>query len=201
MKKATRKRSKLKCLDDMIVVDTAPITARPINAKKDIAAGIVYCFWNPSMPDLVKIGMTTRGVEERLAEANKKNTWQPERFECILFKVVDDAAACEKQIHTVLSDMGTRVNKRREFFRVSIDIARDVIERVVEAMPRRRMLRQSSDLVENMSAILADAFGVAWDDLHGDVSTHVDTSTHADVSPHASLRHVELERIFFDTKK
>lgn len=36
--------------------------------------GYVYCFSNPSFVDIVKIGMTTRYIEERLQEANHCGT-------------------------------------------------------------------------------------------------------------------------------
>jgi len=41
--------------------------------------GWVYAFYSRSMPGLVKIGMTTRSPEIRLAEANKGDTWRPLR--------------------------------------------------------------------------------------------------------------------------
>lgn len=39
--------------------------------------GYLYCFSNPSMPGILKIGMTTRKPEDRLCEANTSNTWKP----------------------------------------------------------------------------------------------------------------------------
>ena len=39
--------------------------------------GWVYCISNESMPGLLKIGMTDRTPQQRLAEANKSDTWRP----------------------------------------------------------------------------------------------------------------------------
>jgi len=41
------------------------------------ADGYVYCFANPSMPGILKVGATERTPEDRLREANAADTWRP----------------------------------------------------------------------------------------------------------------------------
>lgn len=81
--------------------------------------GYLYCFTNPSMPGQVKVGMTKRPPYERLAEANKPNTWCPSLFKMEFAKKVRDVKHKEKKIHELLEKHAGRANPRREFFNVS----------------------------------------------------------------------------------
>jgi hypothetical protein len=83
--------------------------------------GYVYCMSNPSMPGLLKIGMTERTPDIRLGEANMSNTWIPTSFELELAKRVINPGQKEKTLHKLLEQYTERINPRREFFRVSID--------------------------------------------------------------------------------
>ena len=78
--------------------------------------GWVYAFYSRSMPGLVKIGMTTRSPEIRLAEANKGDTWRPPgKYRILCALRVKDAVEKEKEIHAAFARerMG-----EREFFRL-----------------------------------------------------------------------------------
>lgn len=81
--------------------------------------GYVYCISNPSMPNLYKIGFTTRPMEERLQEANQSNTWIPTPFLLEFAKFVTNPQTKESTIHKILTKQ--RVNPNREFFRVELD--------------------------------------------------------------------------------
>lgn len=82
--------------------------------------GYIYCFSNPSMPGILKVGMTERTPEARLSEANASDTWRPPTPYKIEFaKKVSDASGKEKTLHTLLEQYTERINPRREFFRVS----------------------------------------------------------------------------------
>lgn len=78
-------------------------------------SGYVYCFTNPSMPGLVKIGFTEATVEQRLEDANAPNTWIPTPFTAEFAKYVKDANHKEQILHRIFHE--ARVNPRREFFR------------------------------------------------------------------------------------
>lgn len=83
--------------------------------------GYVYCFSNPSFVGIVKIGMTTRYIEERLQEANHCGTWGPPTPYVIEFaKKVNNPREKEKTIHRLLEKYSERVNTNREFFKISV---------------------------------------------------------------------------------
>lgn len=84
--------------------------------------GYVYCFSNESMPGILKIGMTERTPDARLAEANSSDTWRPPTPYKIEFaKKVIHPKEKETILHTLLSKYTDRINPKREFFRVSSD--------------------------------------------------------------------------------
>lgn len=87
--------------------------------------GWVYCISNESMPGLLKIGMTDRTPQQRLAEANKSDTWRPPTNFIIEFaKKVDNALQKEKTLHKLLEEYNERVNRSREFFKIDVKKAR-----------------------------------------------------------------------------
>lgn len=87
-----------------------------------MSAGYVYCITNPSMPDLVKIGTTTRTVEERLDEANSNSTWTPFPYKVEFAKWVTHAEQREKTLHRIFHSY--RVNPHREWFRLPVETVR-----------------------------------------------------------------------------
>ena len=71
------------------------------------------------MPEIVKIGYTERSVEERLKEANSSNTFKPPTPFVLEYYVEDiDAKEKEKMIHELIDSK--RVNKKREYFKITI---------------------------------------------------------------------------------
>jgi len=82
--------------------------------------GYIYCFSNPCMPGILKVGMTERTPVIRLGEANASDTWRPPiPYKIEFAKKVSDASGKEKTLHTLLEQYTERINPRREFFRVS----------------------------------------------------------------------------------
>jgi hypothetical protein len=85
-----------------------------------MSVGTLYCFSNESMPGILKIGMTERTPEARLAEANSSDTWRPPTPYKIEFaKKVSNQKEKEKCLHILLEQYTERIHPRREFFRVS----------------------------------------------------------------------------------
>ena len=83
------------------------------------SVGYVYCFRCESMPGTYKIGMTTCDIESRLAQANRRSTWQlPNNYTHLLSKRVNNPRVKEQLIHKVLDEY--RVSPRREFFKVPL---------------------------------------------------------------------------------
>ena len=91
----------------------------------------VYVLTNPTMPGLCKIGFTKNKPSERVKQINS-GTGVAMDF------VVEWAFPCfnahdvEKQVHKYLEDSGFRVNKSKEFFNVSVNEAKAVVERIGE---------------------------------------------------------------------
>lgn len=85
---------------------------------------IVYILTNEAMPDCVKIGITD-DVERRMKELYA-STAVPLPFGCFYAAKVNDATLVEKKLHFAFAD--TRVNDRREFFRILPERVRAVLE-------------------------------------------------------------------------
>lgn len=96
-----------------------------MNEYKDTSIGFVYCFSNPLMPGIYKIGMTTRTPEERLKEANSSNTWKPPApYQIEMYKQVKNPLKTETALHRLLERFCTRIHSRREFFRLTLEEVR-----------------------------------------------------------------------------
>jgi T5orf172 domain len=82
--------------------------------------GIVYVLINPAMPNIVKIGLTTReGIEQRMKELF--TTGVPVPFECSYACLVDNCEMVENALHIAFGPY--RVNPKREFFSIDPDQA------------------------------------------------------------------------------
>lgn len=84
-----------------------------------MSRGYVYVLTNEAMPGLVKIGKTTRDVEQRVSEL-----WQtgvPSPFVVAHSVLSPDCSDMERAAHDNFSNF--RVNQGREFFRVEPSIA------------------------------------------------------------------------------
>ena len=91
--------------------------------------GYIYAFSNESMPGLIKIGMTERTPEERLAEANSYDTFKPPTpYIMEIQKKVNNCKEIEKKIHALLSDK--RVNPHREFFKITIEELKELFNSI-----------------------------------------------------------------------
>lgn len=89
-----------------------------------MSRGFVYILSNPSMPGLVKIGKTIRSVEGRANELYQ--TGVPTPFKVEHSVEAPDCHALELTMHSRFADR--RVSEGREFFAVSVQEARGVIE-------------------------------------------------------------------------
>ena len=85
---------------------------------------IMYILENPFMPDLVKIGRTDKGLEERMRSLSSQ-TGVPVPFECYYACEVDNSKKVEEGLHDGFGDH--RVNKRREFFKIAPDKVKAIL--------------------------------------------------------------------------
>ena len=88
--------------------------------------GYIYILSNPKMKGLLKIGLSTRPIQERIAELDSA-TGVPAPFEIEAYFLSANPEVHEKQIHAALAQY--RVNGK-EFFEVSISKASEVAESV-----------------------------------------------------------------------
>lgn len=83
-----------------------------------MAKGIVYILTNPSFKeDELKIGKTTRQVEERIKELSKPSG-VPNPFRLAHYQEFDDCDVVEKLMHDFFKEK--RINNDREFFKVNL---------------------------------------------------------------------------------
>ena len=87
--------------------------------------GFVYILTNPSMPDYIKIGFTNN-LKARLRELDTTGVAMP--FEPFFTIKTSKYKVLEKVIHRELDKLtDTRARANREFFKISPDLARDLI--------------------------------------------------------------------------
>lgn len=86
------------------------------------STGWVYCLSNPVFPGLLKVGVTGRTPEERAKELF--STGVPLPFKIEFAKKVAGAFDKERTLHALLEQYSDRVNRSREFFRISAEEVR-----------------------------------------------------------------------------
>lgn len=84
--------------------------------------GLVYILTNPDMPGLVKVGMTTRSVADRIRELD--STGVPSSFVHQYSARFQDAYAAEQAAHAALNQF----RHKKEYFRVDVPTAIVAIE-------------------------------------------------------------------------
>ena len=89
-------------------------------------SGYVYVMINPSLPEFVKIGKTTRDPHERVKELSSA-TGVPTPFVLVYYKAFKDCHFAETVLHDYLEGKGVRVSGNREFFQISTVEAIDLI--------------------------------------------------------------------------
>ncbi len=98
---------------------------------EDEGAGWIYLLSTREMPDLLKIGTTTRSVEERLREINGA-TGVAFPFGVRRCWRTRDPATAEREIHQALGQH--RIRADREFFRAPFRDAAAIIDETLAAL-------------------------------------------------------------------
>jgi hypothetical protein len=93
--------------------------------------GYLYILTNPSMPGLVKIGITTRSVADRASELNAA-TGVPAKFNIEAYFESSDPRLHESSVHRSLARV--RI-KGKEFFRVGLADAINAVRKVTGTPP------------------------------------------------------------------
>jgi len=103
----------------------------------------VYILTNEAMPGIIKIGMTTTPIENRMLQLD--TTGVPIPFECYYAARVNDQKRVEKALHEAFGDH--RVRKSREFFRLDPYKAKVILELVAEeeVTPKADVVADAAD--------------------------------------------------------
>lgn len=115
-----------------------------------MSKGYVYILKNPSMPGILKIGKTTRSVEQRCNEL-----WQtgvPTPFEIVAAYLSPDCDELERAIHDCMPDL--RVSDSREFFRVD----ESVVSEIVQDTLREQVESLIAEFIPGETLVPEDAF-------------------------------------------
>ena len=96
-----------------------------------VGAQYIYILENDTMPGLVKIGFTKNKPSERVKQINAA-TGVALDFDVKYQYPCFNAHDLEKEIHIYLEAEGFRVNKKKEFFNITVEQAISVIERIGE---------------------------------------------------------------------
>jgi len=96
-----------------------------------VGAQYIYILENDTMPGLVKIGFTKNKPSERVKQINAA-TGVALDFDVKYQYPCFNAHDLEKEIHIYLESQGFRVNKKKEFFNITVEQAISVIERIGE---------------------------------------------------------------------
>ena len=90
--------------------------------------GLLYALRNKSMPGLLKIGFTTRPIEERVSELNA-STSTPQPFETAFVFTSDNPQGDESLVHEMLSSF--RLSPEREFFQIGEPEALSLLRKIL----------------------------------------------------------------------
>lgn len=117
-------------------------------------AEIVYVLTNEAMDGLVKIGLTTTSVEERIKQLD--NTSLPLPFQCFYAAEVANAALVESKLHKIFADK--RVRSNREFFRVSANQVREAVQlaELKDVTPKTDVVVDVSDIQALKNAVASE---------------------------------------------
>ena len=135
-----------------------------------MSRGYVYILTNEAMPGLVKIGKTTRSVEQRAAELT--HTGIPFPFDVAFQVLSPDCSELEQWVHAQLSDC--RVNAQREFFLCDVDKAERVVEQahheqisswLHEYMPSHMMVEEEYYLDPSFPMIMSTHLEMPAEDV------------------------------------
>ena len=155
----------------------------------------IYILVNSSMPNLIKIGRTTRSAQQRATELSQA-TNMPTSFVVAFEDSVSDGPAAERIIHELLAERGYRVAPNREFFNAPLKTALLVVQEVVLRLPAIKAIEDDEgdclardDLLEDQMLQQAMAYFTGDEDTLQD-----DTKAFEYFQSAASLGSVSAER-------
>jgi TPR repeat protein len=130
--------------------------------------GSLYVLVNSSYPGLIKVGFTTRQLDERVAELSRA-TGVPTPFVLAYDHAFADVARAEHAVHGELERLGLRINSHREFFRGTPTDAIHIIQAYAAAESARdsAMAAQVPDAAGSRTTTAARLLAEAERHRHG----------------------------------
>lgn len=120
--------------------------------------GCVYILKNPAMPDLIKIGYTTRTAEDRARELYEGALGVPKPFVVVHINDCEEPRELEAAVHERLAKH--RINKNREFFKCSADDAYQLVKDLhKESQQERKPLLSRENIKTFIIGIIASVIG------------------------------------------
>lgn len=124
---------------------------------RDCMAGFIYVLSNDAFPNLLKIGKSSKDpTTDRIQELN--STGVPTPFNCEYYIFSENFNEIELAVHKRLSDL--RYNPNREFFRISIldavEVIRDVSQQNDGVLFEKEFYIPSSNIDEDSSTAVPD---------------------------------------------
>jgi hypothetical protein len=111
-----------------------------------VEEGFVYVLANSAMPDLVKVGFTTRNALDRASELGSP-TGVPVPFIVVYQRAVRSCRAAETHLHLLLEQRGYRIAQNREFFSAPASIViQAILDLPDEYLSESTNLQASGDL-------------------------------------------------------
>ena len=128
-------------------------------------AGWVYVLVNSSMPDLVKVGKTTRVPLDRAMELSGV-TGIATPFIVAFEQYYSDCDIAEDFVHTELERLGLRVSNNREFFRARVNQVVRILLRAPGLTTEEPNIGESEKLEVTDDDFLPDEFSIQpWSEL------------------------------------
>lgn len=106
--------------------------------------GYLYVLANSAMPNMVKVGKTTRSSSER-AEELSRATGLPTPFIVVYEQLFENCGEAETFVHVYLEEKGYRVANNREFFNAPVDIVVEAIALAPNAIDHESLTLKSED--------------------------------------------------------
>lgn len=108
-------------------IDIEPEDSTEEIAQETETEGYIYVMINPSLEGMVKIGKTTRNPNDRVKELSSA-TGVPTPFILVFQKKFKNCHYTEKAIHKYLEEKGYRISENREFFKIAVTDAINVVQ-------------------------------------------------------------------------
>ena len=120
-------------------------------------SGYIYCFSNPTYPDYLYVGASTKKPNDRADELYTEGLLTPFKIEFAKQLTTLDGKLIT--VHKLLSKMGERVNPNRDFFKIpkdSVETVFDLIDGIAWTAPVEKEISEAAwlNLVDKVKVLV-----------------------------------------------